>query len=90
MAILRRILGTVLFLLGIVAVPLPILPGAIFMAIGLYVLSIDSPGLAMRLAALRTRAPAIDHVVAFFERLSGRSEPPSKDATIELPSKDPF
>ena len=41
---------------------------------GLYILSIDSPGLQARLRVLRKRSPAFDRIMAVFERKGKRRD----------------
>ena len=61
--------GSILFMMGVFALVLPIIPGWLLIALGLYILSIDSPGLDRRLRVLRARFPRINH---FIERHEAR------------------
>ncbi len=56
-------------MMGVFALVLPIIPGWLLIALGLYILSIDSPGLERRLRTLRARFPRIDR---FLEKHDGR------------------
>ena len=57
MVLARRILGTVLFIVGMVAWILPIIPGWPLIGVGLYILSLDSPGMQTRILQLKQRYP---------------------------------
>ncbi len=69
--ILRRIGGTTVFMIGIVALILPVLPGWFLIAVGLYILSIDSPGMQLRLDMLSRKYPIVDRTLAQVERRFG-------------------
>lgn len=53
MIILRRVLGTILFIVGVLGLLLPVLPGFLLIGVGLYFLSLDSPGMQLRINQLR-------------------------------------
>ena len=54
---IRRIGGIVLFVSGVFSLVLPVIPGWLMIVLGLYLLSIDSPGIQRRLDALCVRYP---------------------------------
>lgn len=59
------------FMLGIVSLILPVLPGWFFIVLGLYILSLDSPGMQARLDALARKYPQFDKVLQRVERRFG-------------------
>lgn len=63
MPIIRRIGGMLLFVIGIVSLILPVLPGWILIILGLYVLSIDSRNMHERLRYLRGRYVVVDRIL---------------------------
>jgi uncharacterized membrane protein YbaN (DUF454 family) len=71
---LRRIGGTAVFILGIVALVLPVLPGWLLIGVGLFILSKDSPGMQDRIMALRRRYASVDKVMREVERRFGPRE----------------
>ena len=71
----RRISGTSLFMVGIVALPIPVVPGWLLIGVALYILSIDSPGMRPRVAALRVRHPFLNRVLVPLDRLLGHESP---------------
>ncbi len=64
MKIIRKMAGSILFIMGVFALVLPIIPGWLLIALGLYILSLDSPGLDRRLRVLRSRFPHIDRLLS--------------------------
>lgn len=76
MKILRKMAGSILFMMGVFALVLPIIPGWLLIALGLYILSLDSPGLDRRLRALRARFPRIDRLLGKHDARFSRSAPP--------------
>jgi hypothetical protein len=76
-------LGIVLFLFGLISLVLPVSPGILLIALGLYVLSIDSPGLRRRIDAIRARYTAIDRACApidrFFLKKDGAQGTPKRE-----------
>lgn len=60
-------------MLGIVSLVLPVLPGWLFIGIGLYVLSLDSPGMQGRIRALRVKYRRVDSVMKEVERRMGHT-----------------
>lgn len=88
--LLRRIGGTTVFMVGIVALILPVLPGWFFIAVGLYILSIDSPGMQARLDALAHRYPHVDRALATVERRFGVArERGSRYTDVKPPENTP-
>lgn len=84
MKILRKMAGSILFMMGVFALVLPIIPGWLLIALGLYILSIDSPGLDRRLRVLRSRFPHLDRFLGKHDaRFSGQSE--RADDTMQSP-----
>jgi uncharacterized membrane protein YbaN (DUF454 family) len=73
--LLRRIGGTAVFILGIVSLVLPVLPGWVLIGAGLYILSKDSPGMQGRIHALRARYHRVDRIMSEVERRFGHQEP---------------
>jgi hypothetical protein len=73
--IMRRTGGTAVFILGIVSLILPILPGWLFIGVGLYILAQDSPGMQERIASLRARYRHVDRVMDEVERRFGARLP---------------
>lgn len=69
----RRTGGTVLFTVGICSLVLPIIPGVLLIAVGLYLLSLDSPGLKRRFELLCARYPLLDRIHREGHRLFGRN-----------------
>ena len=67
----RRIGGTILFTIGVISLLLPFVPGWLLIVLGLYTLSIDSPGLTDRLDALCARYPTLHRIRASGHRLLG-------------------
>lgn len=61
--IVRKATATTLFIFGIVGLALPILPGWVFIGIGLYILSIDSPYLREKIHHYRTKHRVLDHAL---------------------------
>lgn len=72
--VLRKIGGTMLFMLGIISLALPVLPGWIFIGVGLYILSLDSPGITHRVDRLRARYKFFDEVMIRVDRLFGKKK----------------
>lgn len=65
---LRKAGGTALFVIGVVSLILPILPGLLFIALGLYILSIDSPKMRERTSQIRYRYKSFDAVMLRVDR----------------------
>jgi len=63
MIILRRVAGTILFIVGLLGLILPILPGFLLIGVGLYLLSLDSPGMQLRIHQLRQEYPHFDKLM---------------------------
>ncbi len=74
---LRRVGGTVLFMVGMVALLLPILPGWFLIACGLYLLAVDSPGMQQRIAVIRARHPLFDRLLVPIDRFAGKKSTPA-------------
>jgi len=87
--LLRRIGGTTLFMVGIVALILPVLPGWFFIAFGLYILSLDSPGMQNRLDALARRYPHVDRMLGMVEKRLGVAGEREKRYTASQETKPP-
>lgn len=85
--LLRRIGGTTIFMVGIVALILPVLPGWFLIGLGLYILSLDSPGMQSRLDALALRYPHVDRVLGIVERRLGVAHERQKRYTESQASK---
>ena len=84
MILVRRIGATALFMLGVVGLILPVLPGIFFIAIGLYVLSIDSPGLESRINVLRGKYHHVHKTMNHVEaRFGKRNDVILKDMPLE-------
>lgn len=81
MVFFRRVGGTAVFMLGIVALILPILPGWLLIGVGLYILSLDSPGMQERIFALRKRYPHADKVMTEVESRFGSKKVIEKEHT---------
>lgn len=75
---LRRLGGTALFIIGVVALVLPLLPGFVFIALGLYVLSIDSPKIHEHTKRIRYRYKHIDTAMVHVERRLIRRTTPTE------------
>lgn len=58
----RRISGTILFIIGVFSLIIPIVPGWLLIVVGLYLLSVDSPGIQRRFALLCARYPLLDRI----------------------------
>jgi len=69
----RRIGGAVLFTAGAFSLVLPIVPGWLLIALGLYLLSIDSPGLQRRFSALCARFPLLERLRRAYHRFLGHT-----------------
>jgi uncharacterized membrane protein YbaN (DUF454 family) len=80
MVLLRRIGGTAAFMLGIVSLVLPVLPGWLFIGIGLYILSKDSPGMQGRINVLRSRYRHVHTMMTEVERRFGHHPPEEKNS----------
>ena len=87
--LLRRIGGTTIFMVGIVALILPVLPGWLLIGLGLYILSLDSPGMQNRLDALARRYPHVDRVLATIEKRLGVAGEREKRYTDSQTPKPP-
>lgn len=83
---LRRVGGTSLFMVGIVALPIPVVPGWLLIGLSLYILSIDSPGMRPRVAALRARHALLNRMLVPLDRFLGHEPPPQAQ---ELPFGEP-
>jgi uncharacterized membrane protein YbaN (DUF454 family) len=71
------------FILGIVALVLPVLPGWLLIGVGLFILSKDSPGMQDRIMALRRRYRHADRVMGEVERRFGpREKAPTPEVII--------
>lgn len=77
LALLRRIGGTVVFMVGVVALAIPIIPGWLLIGVGLYLLSVDSPGMQQRIIVLRARHRHLNMLLAPVDRLLGHTPPPN-------------
>lgn len=73
LALLRRIGGTVIFMVGVVSLALPIIPGWFLIGVGLYLLSVDSPGMQQRIAILRVRHRHLNALLTPIDRLLGHA-----------------
>jgi hypothetical protein len=60
---LRKTVATGLFIFGVVALALPLLPGWIMIGLGLYFLSIDSPVMQGHIARYRAKFRYLDHAL---------------------------
>lgn len=87
MVLLRRIGATALFMIGVIGLLLPIVPGWIFIGVGLYILSIDSPGIEGRINALRTKYRHINNAMHGVENRFGKRPKIAHD-DISLPRND--
>ena len=68
--ILRKIVATALFVFGVVALVLPLLPGWVFIGVGLYLLSLDSPEMQEKISHYRTKHRALDRLLTHsYDRL---------------------
>lgn len=74
---IRRIGGTILFIVGLVSLLLPIIPGWFLIGIGLYLLAVDSVGMQHRISVIRARHKLIDRLFAPLDRFTGHAQ---KDA----------
>lgn len=63
--ILRKAFATGLFVCGVVALILPILPGWLFLGAGLYLMSIDSPIMQEHIARYRLKSQMVDKILRF-------------------------
>lgn len=84
----RRVGGTAAFMLGIVSLVLPVLPGWLFIGIGLYILSKDSPGMQGRIRALRARYKRIETLMGHVERRMGHVHHPEPTPETQPLNKD--
>lgn len=67
----RRIhkgIAVILFVFGLVTLPLPFIPGIVFIALSLYLFSLHSPRTKARVAHMRSRLPALDWTLVRIER----------------------
>ena len=68
--LLRKTVATALFVFGVVALVLPLLPGWVFIGVGLYLMSVDSPEMQEKIALYRMRHRTLDRVLAHsYDRL---------------------
>ena len=74
---LRRIMGTILFMMGMVALLIPVIPGWFLIACGLYILAMDSPGMQARIQKYRGHFVWFDTLLRPIDRLLGHE--PNKD-----------
>jgi hypothetical protein len=79
MIFLRRVGGTVFFILGLIGALLPIVPGWLLTGVGLYLLALDSPGMQHRIRVLRRRYRRVDLVLSQAEKRFGAHIPGSHD-----------
>ncbi|HEY5311012.1 MAG TPA: hypothetical protein VIK18_00790 [Pirellulales bacterium] len=85
-AIIRRVAGVLLVLLGIVGLLMPILPGWLFLIPGAVLLGFDVPKMVRLLAHLEERYPRCGRVLGALRRRLHRyhtgenREPPLPDA----------
>ena len=90
--VLRRIGGTLAFLVGTLFLLIPLIPGWPLIGVGLYLLSVDSPEFDDRVRALRKRFSLLDSILAPLDRFLGyepRAESNEKlDGDSSLPDKD--
>jgi hypothetical protein len=78
----RRVGGTTMFIVGIVTLPIPVIPGGALIAASLVILSIDSPDMHARIVAIRTRYRVVDRALAPGDRLFrllGHKTPPHSE-----------
>jgi type II secretory pathway component PulF len=75
----RRIGGIVLFASGVFSLLLPIVPGWLLIAVGLYLLSIDSPALQRRFIILCIRYPLCDRFHKSARRLFSQESEDNKN-----------
>lgn len=84
----RRVGGTAAFMLGIVSLVLPVLPGWLFIGIGLYILSLDSPGMQGRIRTLRARYKRIETLMSHVERRMGHKQSPEPSTKTPPVTRD--
>lgn len=70
----RRTGGVVLCTVGVFSLALPIIPGWLLIVVGLYLLSVDSPGLKRRFGLLCARYPLLDRIRQKGHRLFGSAD----------------
>lgn len=67
----RRIqkgIAVVLFVFGLVTLPLPFVPGVVFIALSLYIFSLHSPRTKERVMQVRRRVWVLDRSCMYIER----------------------
>ena len=79
---IRRAIGTGAFIAGIIALILPVLPGWLFIGVGLYFLSLDSPGMQQRIKILRDRYMHFDTLMKSIDARFGKKEDYESDKTV--------
>ncbi len=60
---LRKTVATGLFMVGLLGVALPVLPGWAFLGVALFLLSVDSPIMQDRIARARAKFRYLDHAL---------------------------
>ena len=72
---LRKTVATGLFIFGVAAAALPLIPGWVLIGLGLYLLSIDSPAMQGHIARYRAKYRSLDHLLRHsYDRLEKRAE----------------
>lgn len=73
---LRKTVATGLFVFGVAALALPIIPGWALIGMGLYLLSIDSPSMQGSIARTRAKYRSLDRLLAYsYDKLSAGDTP---------------
>ena len=73
---LKKIVAWMLLILGVAGIILPILPGAIFLGLGFYLLSLDAPHIQEKIHTYRTRHKTLDHILKrSYDRLHAQHKP---------------
>jgi len=83
--LLRKIGGTVIFMIGVIALPIPIIPGWFLIGAALYIFSIDSPDIHAYIGKLRMRYKIINYVLMPLDRLLGN---PTARIVPRVPSEN--
>jgi len=60
---------------------LPMVPGWLLIGLGLYLLSVDSPGMQHRIGAVRARYAFIDRLFVPLDKLYARSNQPTDETS---------
>ncbi len=82
--VLRKTVATGLFVFGVVALVVPLIPGWVMIGVGLYLLSIDSPKMQGAVLRYRTRYASFDRLLKHsYDQLERkRTAPTTEEQTV--------